>query len=120
MEFIGFLIIVVIIYVVVGGSRRVSGYGADKNQESPHENYQQPRRQKVAKGGLHCKKCKSLDLTQISDNSKNVRAGGLLIGCLFWPLALLGLNGKKADSYTYRCNNCGNVFRYDLKRKFRQ
>lgn len=132
MEMIGFLIMIAVLYLVISNSRRdnVKDDGSYFREEEPHGHNRNtynsqpsaasaPKQPRLARKGIHCKRCKSLDVELISDNSKKVKGGGLLMGCLAWPLAFLGVNGKKATSFTYRCTQCGNVFRYDLKRKMR-
>lgn len=110
---LGFLIIIGVIFLVVRERRM------NYHDQSYYEYADYPPQQSLARDGLYCRRCNSTHVQEISNNAKKVKTSGLFWGCLFWPLALLGLNGKSATESVYRCLNCGNVFSYKLKRKYR-
>lgn len=110
---LGFLIIIGVIFLVVRERRM------NYHDQSYYEYADYPPHQPLAKGGLYCGNCRSTHIQEISNNAKRVKTSAVLLGCLAWPLALLGLNGKSATESVYRCLNCGNVFSYKLKRKYR-
>lgn len=102
MDFLKFLIIVAIIFVIVKSSR-------EEAKQNPT-----PRKPKGKR--LVCPECGSVHI-DILDNSrkgfsiKKAAVGGMLTGGIG---TLAGFAGGKNKKPTMRCQECGHIFKYKI------